>query len=497
MRNIFIYTSILLIGFVSCTDRFEEFNTDVKNPSTVTGEALFSNAQLELTDQVSSTDVNLNVFKLFAQYWTETTYTDEANYDVVNRTIPDNTFQEYYTGNDATKSGGFLRDLKVASELISEAPPNATATGPAEKLNKLAIIDFLTVYAYQNLVDMFGDIPYTEALDIENIDPVYDDAFTIYKDLILRIDTSLATIDTVAGSFGSADLIYGGDMSHWRKFANSLKLRLGIMLADVDPALSRTTVESARAAGVFTSNSDNAVLQYLGAIHVNPIYEDVVQSGRDDFIPANTIVDLMNTLQDPRRPLYFTQIGGVYKGGIYGESNPYSQYSHIADAITAPDFPGILLTYDEIMFYLAEAAARGYNVGGTPQQFYDAAVTASIVYWGGTAAEAAAYLATPAVAYNNPQSGATWQQKIGTQSYIAFYTRGLEGFNQWRRLDYPVLNIPPAITSYSEIPKRLTYPINEQTLNAANYQAAATAIGGDELTTRIFWDVRDPVSPAK
>lgn len=497
MKRLFIYTSILFIGFASCTDRFEEFNTDVKNPSRVTGEALFSNAQLELTDQVSSTDVNLNVFKLFAQYWTETTYTDEANYDVVNRTIPDNTFQEYYTGNDATKSGGFLRDLKVATDLILETPAAAIPTGEAEKLNKLAIIDLLTVYAYQNLVDMFGNIPYTEALDIENIDPVYDDAFTIYKDLILRVDTSLAAMNPDAGSFGSADLIYGGDVSMWVMFGNSLKLRLGIMLADVDPALSRSTVEAATTAGVFTSNNDNALLRYLGAIHVNPIYEDVVQSGRDDFIPANTIVDLMNTLQDPRRPFYFTQIGGAYRGGIYGESNPFSQYSHISDAITAPDFPGILLTYDEVLFYLAEAAARGYNVGGTPQQFYDAAITASIESWGGTAADAAAYLASPAVSYINPQSGATWQQKIGRQSYIAFYTRGLEGYNQWRRLDYPVFNIPPAITSYAEIPKRLTYPINEQTLNKANYEAAASAIGGDELTTRIFWDVRDPVPQAR
>ncbi len=496
MKKLNILFSILIIGFASCTDKFEEFNTDVKNPSTVTGEALFSNAQLELADQISSTDVNLNIFKLFAQYWTETTYTDEANYDVINRSIPDNTFQEYYTGNDATKSGGFLTDLKAASELISATAPSALG-GEAEKNNKLAIIDFLTVYSYQNLVDMFGNIPYTEALDINIIDPQYDDAFTIYKDLITRVDTSLAILDTTAGSYGSADLIYGGDVAQWRRFANSLKLRLGIMIADFDPVLSRSTVESAVAGGVFTSIDDNALLRYLGAIHVNPIYEDVVQSGRDDFIPANTIVDLMNSRQDPRRPHYFTQIGGVYKGGIYGESNPYSQYSHIAEDITAPDFPGILLTYDEVLFYRAEAAARGYNVGGTPEQFYNAAVTSSILMWGGTGTEASAYLASPAVAYNSPQSGTTWQEKIGIQSYIAFYTRGLEGFNQWRRLDYPVLNIPPAITSYSEIPKRLTYPVNEQTLNAANYQTASTAIGGDELTTRVFWDVRDPVPPAK
>jgi hypothetical protein len=487
--KLFIITALVTF-LASCTDKFEEFNTDTKNPAKVAGEALFSNAELALTDQVSSTNVNLNVFKLFSQYWTETTYTDEANYDIINRGIPDLTFREYYRG--------FLRDFQEANKLILAAPAEATATGEAVKKNKLAIIDLLEVYSYQNLVDIFGNIPYSQAMDINNISPVYDDAFTIYKDLITRVTASVAALDPAAGSYGSADLIYGGDVAKWIKFGNSLKVRLGITIADKDPVLSKSTVESAVTAGLFTSNDDDALLHYLGAIHTNPIYVDVVQSGRDDFVPANTIVDLMNQKLDPRRPLYFTTIGSVYKGGIYGESSPFSQYSHINDAITAPTFPGILLTYDEVLFYLAEAAARGYTVGGTPESFYNAAITASIVFWGGTPAQAAAYLLTSGVAYTSPASGTTWQQKIGTQSYIAFYTRGLEEFNQWRRLDYPVLNTPPTLEgNYAKLPKRFTYPVNEQTLNATNYQAAATAIGGDLLTTRVFWDVKDPVPPAR
>jgi hypothetical protein len=488
MKNKFIIITALVAFLASCTDRFEEFNTDQKNPARVSGESLFSNAQLSLADQVSSTNVNLNVFKLYAQYWTETTYTDEANYDLINRSIPDNTFLVYYRG--------VLRDLQEAELLITETDPLPTTEGEAEKANKLAIIELLVAYSYSNLVDIFGDVPYAEALDIENIAPVYEQGATIYQDLISRITAAVAALDPSVGSFGSADLIYGGDTEKWIKFGNSLKLRLGITISDYDAALARSTVESAVAAGVFESSDDNALLQYLGAIHVNPIYEDVVQSGRDDFVAANTIVDLMNTKQDPRRPFYFTTIpGGTYRGGIYGESSPYSQYSHIAPAITEPDFPGILLTYDEVLFYLAEAAARGFSVGGTAQQYYNEAITASILFWGGTEAQAASYIATPAVNYASAGSGATWQQKIATQSYIAFYTRGLEGYNQWRRLDWPVFNMPPAIQTYGEIPKRFTYPVNEQTLNKANYEAASAAIGGDLLTTRVFWDVRDPVPP--
>jgi hypothetical protein len=483
-----IYILLLIVGFTlsACTDKFEDFNTDKKNPAIVSGEALFSNAERALSDQVNSTSVNLNVWKFFAQYWTATTYVDEANYDIVNRNIPDNTFQEYYSGNDATRSGGFLKDFKEASDIISKSVPTS-AIGEGEKSNKLAIIEILTVYAYQNLVDMFGNVPYTQALDITKIHPVYDDAATIYQDLINRLDAALGTLDPTQGSFGTADLIYGGDVAQWILFGNSLKLKIGITLADVNPTLSKATVESAVAGGVFASADDSGLFPYLGAIHTNPIYEDVVQSGRDDFVPANTIVNLMNSLSDPRRPFYFTLNGGVYVGGIYGASNPFSSFSHIESTISSPGFHGFLLTYDEVLFYLAEAAARGYSVGGTVESFYNSAVTASIVSWGGTPAQAATYLATPQVAYATAPG--TWQQKIGTQAYIAFYTRGLEGFTEWRRLDYPILNLPPTLTDYSQLPKRFTYPVNEQTLNNESYASASQAIGGDLLTTKLFWDI--------
>jgi hypothetical protein len=486
MKKKYLILLVLVAFFAACTDKFEEFNTDTKNPAIVTGDALFSNGQLALADQISSTNVNLNIWKLFAQYWTETTYTDEANYDIVNRSIPDGTFQTYYRG--------FLKDLDEATKLIKATRPTS-AVGETEKVNKLAIIELMNVYAYQNLVDIFGDVPYTEALDITKIHPKYDAAATIYSSLISRIDAALVKLDASQGSFGSADLIYGGDVASWKKFANSLKLKIGITIADANPTLAKATVEAAVTAGVFTSSNDDALMPYLAAIHTNQIYVDVVQSGRDDFIPANTIVDLMNTLTDPRLPLYFTEIDTsstaveklAYVGGIYGESNPFSQYSHIADAIIAPDFKGFILTYDEILFYRAEAAARTWSVGGTESALYNAAITASILSWGGTAAEATAYLAQPNVAYATATGN--WKQKIGTQAYIAFYTRGLEGYTQWRRLDFPIFNIPPDITTYSQIPKRFTYPVNEQTLNKDARDAAAAAIGGDLLTTKLFWDI--------
>ena len=470
----FILLIIIAVLLGSCTKDFEEYNTDPKHPTEVPGEALFSNAQKRLADQIASANVNINIWKLWAQYWTETTYTDEANYNIVNRRIPDNAFSTYYRG--------VLNNLKQAGlniDAVAAIGDDATKA----KTNKLAIIDLLQVYTYQRLVDIFGNVPYSEALKInETLSPKYDDALTIYKDLISRVNADLGQLDDSGSSFGSADLYYGGDVSLWKKFANSLKLKLGLYLADVDAGLSQSTVEAA-AAGVISSAAENCQMIYLGeSPNTNPIYEDLVLSGRKDFVPANTIVDIMKGLNDPRMDKYFTQIGGEYKGGVYGLGNSYSDFSHIAPSILQPEYPSVLFDDVEMKFYLAEAAARGYNVGDAATLYNDA-VTTSILNWGGTQAEADTYIA------NNPYDAANWKNSIGTQAWIAFYVRGFAGYTSWRRLDAPKLNLSPdAQTPDSAIPTRFTYPIKEQTLNKTNYADASSAIGGDDLLTKLFWD---------
>jgi hypothetical protein len=481
MKKIILIINLIFVGllFNSCTKNFNDFNTDKKNPASVKGEFLFSYGQKQLMDQISSTNVNLNVWKLFAQYWTETTYTDEANYDIVNRTIADLAFRTYYRN--------VLNSFKQASMLIQE---DVLAGGETEgtRTNKLLIIDVLEVYCYANLVDIFGNVPYSEALNIDNPNPKYDDAASIYADLFTRLDKDISSFTPADGSFANADVIYDGDVAAWKTFANSLKLKLAIHLADVDPGTAKANAEAAVTAGVFTSAADNAMFAYMGSVpNTNPLNVDLVQSGRSDFVVANTLVDMMNTLEDPRRDVYFSnQIGGEWVGGVYGASNAFTSYSHINDAIEAPDFPGILMTYSEIEFYIAEAAARGYSVGQTAEEAYNAAITASFEFWGLSSADADAYLAKPEVAYST--AGDSWQEVIGTQSYIAFYTRGFIGYTQYRRLDYPMMNEAPNAVTGGPVPTRFTYPVNEQTLNAASYAEASSAIGGDDLLTKLFWD---------
>lgn len=483
MKNKYLAYLLLTAIFVGCTDKFEEFNTDHKNPATASGNSLFTNGQKELADQVNQTNVNQNIYKLVAQYWTETTYIDESNYDLVTRGIPEQIYR--FMIREA------LRDLDEAAKLIPEE------TGPAEVPtieNRLAIIELLKVYTFHQLVDVFGAVPYFEALNIDNVYPKYDDGDVIYEDLIKRVDAALSKLDPNEGSFGSADLFYGGDVESWIKFGNTLKVKLGITIADANPSLAKATVESA-VDGAFQSGADDCLMPYLSARpNQNPLYEEIVATGRKDYVVANTIVDKMNSLEDPRRQFYFTlHTNGEYVGGEYGYSNSYINFSHINDAILAPDFHGFILTYTELMFYLAEAAERGFDVPLTAEEYYNMGITNSILEWGGTQDDVDTYLARPDVAYATAPDTSTdgWREKIGTQAWLANYTRGLEGWTTWRRLDYPILNVPQDWESVDDIPKRFTFPIEEQTLNPANYADVAARIGGDNMSTKIFWDLYD------
>lgn len=470
-RIIIAFTFLPLLFTTACKRDITSVNVDPKNPQTAPATAFISNGQKAFADALTSTNVNDNIFRLVVQYWQETTYTDESNFDINTRQIPRQLWNYMYRD--------VIRDLREGKRLIP-----AQIQGATTQKNAIAIAEITEIYAWYYLVTTFGDIPYSQALDVNTAQPKYDNQQTVYNDLLTRLDAAIANITTTGSSIGDADLIYGGDMAMWKKFANSLKLKMGMTIADADNAKAKATVESAVAAGVFTSNADNAVFEYLSAPpNTNPIWVDLVQSGRKDFVAASTIVNRMLALSDPRTDDYFTTdaVGG-YSGGTPGASSNYATFSKPADAIAAPDAPATLLSYAEVEFFLAEAKERGYNVPGTAVGHYNAAVTASILEWGGTTSEATTYLLQPGVVYVS----ANWKQLIGEQKWIALYNRGWDEWIEWRRLDQPALVKPP--TAITAIPVRLTYPIPEQNLNTTNYNAAATSVGGDQVTTKLFWD---------
>jgi hypothetical protein len=479
MKKLLYVLAAVVVVTTACTKNLSDLNIDPKNPSTAPSYAFFTNAQRSLSNTLASSNVNLNIFRLIVQHWQETQYPEESQYDLGTREINGAIWDAFYRD--------VIRDLRESKTLIPKDVLNPDGSpDAARQQNELAIVEVMEIYSWYYLVTTFGDIPYSEAMDISNPFPKYDDAKTIYNDLLTRLDAAITKLNVSAASFGTADIVYGGNVAAWKKFANSLKLKMGITIADDDNAKAKATVESAVASGVFTSNADNAEFVYVTAPpNTNPIWVDLVQSGRDDFVAASTLVNQLKTFNDPRLDNFFTpdQSGVNFSGATPGVQSAFAQYSHVNPDITDPTFPELLLDYSEVEFYLAEAVQRGYSVGGTAATHYANAVAASIIYWGGTAGEAATYLVQPGVVYN----AANWKMSIGIQQWIAFYNRGMDAWISWRRLDYPQLTA--ATDALSDIPVRYPYPVNEQNVNTENYNAASTAIGGDDVTTKLWWDV--------
>lgn len=473
---------------IGCTSEDANFNDDKDRAYDVPAETLVANAQFELASQMTTSSVNLSPFRYFTQYWAQTQYFQESRYNLTQRNIPVNLWNNLYRD--------VLGNLTTAETVIdkeSKSDLQTQAEFTAQQANKKAIIELMKVYTFQVLVDSFGDIPYSEALDPTNVLPKYDDDAVIYPDLLVRVNNALAILDPSASSFASGDGIYNGDVAGWIEFANSLKVKIGINLADVNSALAKTAIESAVTAGVITDNSQNAALVFSsGPPNYNPLHADLEASGRTDYVASATIVNALIDLEDPRLAVYFRPVGNegsTYIGGVNGVANLAQFFSGIGNALRAPDLAAQLFEATEMNFYLAEAAERGYAVGGSAESFYNDAITSSFEFWGLSTSAATAYLAKPEVAYTTADGD--WKKKIGTQAWLALFNRPFEAWTSIRRLDQPEIIAPSnaVAAAQGKMPKRLTYPSSEVTVNKANLDAAKIAIGGDKLQTKIFWDI--------
>lgn len=482
MRRIaYIFFLLSTIAAVSCRKNITDLNINPTRPTTVASGNLFSNASINLADRMASTNVNTNNFRLFVQYWTETIYRDETRYNLNQRSISDDWWAEFYRD--------IIKDLDEASKQVDKE----TELAAGEAANRKAINEILTVYSYYTLVTTFGDIPYTQALDIDNLQPQYDNAADVYAKISARLDAALTSLDPASPAYGSADLILNGDVDGWKRFGNSLKMRMGMLLADVDPATAQTMVLAA-APNVIASNDENIKMRYLASPpNTNPVWEDLVQSGRHDFVAAKPFVDTLLAYNDPRLPFYFNKditTDSFYIGQKPGVGATFNRFSAPSSTLSQPEFPHTLFSYAEMEFFKAEAIERGFAVGGTAEEHYNNAIDASIEEWGGTADVAGNYRSQPSVKYTT--AAGDYKEKIGVQSWIALYNRGYEAWTQWRRLDYPKLTVPTgALFSDGEVPAvitRMTYPVVEQNLNKGSYEKAASAVGKDQITQKLWFD---------
>lgn len=473
MKNILkisLISAFIGLSLISCQSDLTSLNEDPKHPSVIPSENLLATALFQSSYYMDNPSVNFNNYRFFTQQWAETQYPQETQYDLITRNQPRNHFNRMYVYT--------LNNIKQAKiNLQNEANDDAA------KANKLATLEIEEIFVWENLVDTFGDVPYSEALKPDEIfSPKYDDAKTIYLDLIKRINNVTTTVNASSKGYSTGDLIYYGNMAKWVKFANSIKLRLAMNLADVDPALSKSTAEEAITAGVISSDSEAYKLKYDGNTFSNPVYDNLVASNRDDFLPSELVINTMNSLSDPRMEIWFSKVNGIYKGGVFGELNdPFTNYSQLSSYFRSSTGESNLMSYAEVAFLKAEAAARGYSAGGTAADLYTAAVMESMRENGVSTADATAYVTA------NPFNAANWKQSIGIQAWIAMFNKGFASWNFTRRLDYPILVNPPK-SNLSSVPYRMPYSDQEYVLNGANVKAAAAKIGGDNATTKLFWD---------
>ncbi len=496
--------------FSACQKINPDMNIDPNSPTSVPTNTLLIQAERALSNEIWDEWNNGRFGLLYAQYWAQADYSDESRYQY--RVGAVNSFW------NAMYSGG-LMDLAQ----IKKVNLASTAYGPKLK-NENAIATLLQSYYLQMITDIWGNAPMSEALRGQEITrPKYDSQMDIYVQLINNVQAAIADIDPAAGnSFGSADYIYFGDMDAWTKFGNALLMRMCLRVADRQSEMSSAGIDiasiySTAMSNTLASNADNAMFKYLSAQpNTNPLYADRIVRGDADFGMSNTLIDVLNgtaLVPDPRLEYYAdTTAKGNYNGIPYGMNSANLgsgavdfdsvSYPSGADGVRSgaawgpmdvlkPDAPAMLLDFAEVCFMNAEAAERGWISTMPAADYYTAGITASIDYWSGGAADPAvvtAYLASPNVSYATAPG--SWKEKIGLQKWIALYMQGVQGWTEWRRLDFGVLQLPvDGVANGTGIPNRYAYPTQEQTVNGANYTQAVLSQGSDNQTTKLWWDV--------
>lgn len=494
----------IALSVAACnTDNLTNLNKNPNSPEDVPPTALFTTGTVDAVSRWMGSGYDLRAIEFVVQHQAEVQYPDEDRYTRITGGSTAGYFDNPYITH--------LEDLQKVIDK-GTAASQAGIYGPA-----------LTVrtWSFSYLTNSWGDIPYFDALkgDAEggSLSPKYDAQKDIYTDMfavLAKASADMAAAGANGGDLGGGDPIYGGNLLHWQRFANSLRARLALTLVNKDPTTANTQLAAAFAApgGVFQSNADNAELTWPGdGVYNNPWAGFF--STRDDNRVSLALMNLMKSLNDPRIPLFAqpSPDDGSFKGApnalTADDAAPFICCSSRVTAAMFPgntaygffggsgnSFPSFVMTYAEVALIQAEAASR--SMGGlTPAQaagFYNAGVTASIEQWGGTAADAAAYLAGANVAYVPGTPGLV---RIAQQKWLALFGDGGTAWSEWRRTCVPYTVAPGPAASAANIPRRLQYSTTEVSVNSANLDAAIAAQGADKFETRMYWDTNPTAAP--
>lgn len=379
-----------------------------------------------------------------------------------------------------------IPDAQTMVELGREqGAPNVEAVGLVMKS-----------YLFQAVTDIWGDVPYSEAARPDStIAPVYDPQQEIYDGILSDLKAAQDMFDPSSSLFerqsASFDIIFQGDVEKWRRFANSLRLRAGMRLSEVNPSRAASVAQSAIADGVIQTKADQPMLRYPGSPPNEQPWSVHFRERLADYRASSTMVDSMKALDDPRLKVYFTRApaDGEFRGKPNGTKDThgiaYETLSDIGDFWKQNDLPTWIMTLEEVLFLRAEAAARGWTSGDAEQLYYDG-IRSAMRRVGVAEDSIEAYLQHPRVQWEADQ----WKQKIAMQKWIALFQNGMEAWAEYRRLGYPDLEPGPAAVK-PKVPLRAPYPAHEEDLNNANLQQARDRQGGDAMTNPVWWDVNN------
>jgi len=343
------------------------------------------------------------------------------------------------------------------------------------------------------ITDIFGDIPYSQALLGDSLLlPKYDEQKDVYASILQGLDSAALLFGNSGTLAYGSDILYAGDVVKWKKFCNSLRLRLYLRVSKRPEMNSAAKIsEIVNDPGkypIFTSVADEACLNFTG---IDPFYNPFYNARDLDFnlskAPSTYVISLLEERTDPRIATWYTKSNGDYVGVLSGY--PRSQNgavfatptSNLQANLDTTRKLGTILSYAEVQFILAEAKLKGWiSTATTAQTYYENGIKASMDHWGVTMPSG--YLTQPTVLFDNLLS------TIMTQKYLAQWFVGLESWYEFRRTGLPALPVNPQALNEGKMPVRLYYPTSTQLLNNASYKEVTNRIGGDNPNIKCWWE---------
>ena len=502
MKKILMFLTTVFFITVSCTEDFEELNTSKNAVVTPKAGQLFNRL---LNAPVFDYQRNVNLYAdFYSQYWANTVSGFESGrYEYVDGWVG-NGWSQFFTDG--------LADVRTIQRLYGDDPIYN---------NVIQVLEIWECVEWSRMLDYYGDMPYFNVGFGSKVP--YNSQQEIYYDLFDRITVAVNAIDANdesqislairEGQVISEDILFGWDLEKWKRFGNSMKLRMAMRLSNVDPAKAEAEASAAITAGVMQSNADVA--------HIPAWFRGFYDYLRnmavlwDNIRASETFIDMMysqTSMEDPRARIWFgykessplfgsERLEGVANGynilpadandfATMNENTTYVGFT--GDDAEIDHFQPVML-YPEVLFLQAEAALRGWGPGDATSLMQEG-VRASMEFVGVDSAAATAYInELSALSGSNEEQ----LKQLITQKYISNFPNGREAWADFRRTDYPDLTLPiDGVSSTSSVAagtyvKRIRYPDNAHNTEQNMMPSNANTIESNRMDMRVWWDTAD------